>query len=65
MDTNEQLTTRDILVRLDTKVDGLVTTAVDMELRMRAIEKWKYALPGSVVTAALALIIALGHGGNF
>ena len=61
MDTNNGLTQRDILVRLDAKVDGLLLASADMETRMRSIEKWKYALPGSVLTAVAALVLALGH----
>lgn len=61
MDTNGGLTQRDILVRLDAKVDGLLLASADMETRMRSIEKWKYALPGSVLTAVVALVLTLGH----
>ncbi|WP_204039811.1 hypothetical protein [Acrocarpospora phusangensis] len=65
--------TRDRLTRIEGKIDliGMQHTASetvsrDHEERIRAIERWKYALPvsalGALVAAATALIAAFRGG---
>jgi hypothetical protein len=39
-------------------------TVTDHEARLRALERWRYALPTSIVVAAASLIVAILEGGG-
>lgn len=60
------------LVRIETKLDVLIkqhtTTSDDHEKRLRGLERWRYALPtslvlalGSTAVAVIALLVQIGH----
>jgi hypothetical protein len=57
---------RERLVRIETKLDLYIVNGIqDHETRIRLLERWKYAIPASVLTgvasAATAVWIALGR----
>lgn len=57
---------RDRVVRIETKIDTFIIQGVqDHEARLRQLEKWKYAIPASVLTAIASavttMVIALGR----
>lgn len=54
------------LVRIETKLDLYIVNGIqDHETRIRQLERWKYAIPASVLTgitsAGTAVWIALGR----
>lgn len=68
-----QINTKDIVLRLDTKVDQLISdmsdlkviagtvgttveTMHDHEARLRALERFRYAVPSAAVMATLAAV---------
>lgn len=55
--------TRDRLARMETKIDILVEDLAervkDHETRIRLGERWRYALPMSVLVAAGSLVVTL------
>lgn len=61
---------RDRLARIETKLDILITdygkSDEDHETRLRALERWRYALPTSIVLAigSLAATLFTVSGGN-
>jgi hypothetical protein len=60
----EQL--RERLVRIETKLDlYIINNIQDHETRMRQLERWKYAIPASLLTAVASavatIVIALGR----
>lgn len=73
-----QINTKDIVLRLDTKVDQLisdvsdlriiagtvgstVTTQIDHETRIRALERFRYAMPSATAVATLAAVVAAAY----
>lgn len=54
---------RDRLARIETKLDILVgdfTERVkDYEARLRGLERWRYALPTSLVLAAVSVAVSM------
>lgn len=71
MATEPQINTKDIVLRLDTKVDKLISDMADVkviaatigttvetlhdhETRIRALERFRFAIPSAAVIAALA-----------
>lgn len=51
--TNDDI--RERLVRIETKVDILVTSGADKESRIRKLEKWAYGIPPALIIAILGL----------
>lgn len=54
------------LVRIETKMDLYIVNGIqDHETRLRGLERWKYAIPASLLTgmasAGTAIWIALGR----
>ncbi|MFC5187141.1 hypothetical protein [Actinomadura harenae] len=51
-------------IRADARLDDLTTRDADQEKRLRAADRWRYALPvtaaGSLLAGAAAIIAALG-----
>lgn len=60
--------TRDRLARMETKldlvVDELVERVKDHEDRLRLNERWRYALPTSLVFAVVSLVVTLLSSGS-
>lgn len=52
----EGFTQKEILIRLETKVDFLIQ---DHEQRIRSLERFRWALPASVFTTVAGIITAL------
>jgi hypothetical protein len=57
---------RERLVRIETKLDLYIVNGIqDHETRIRQLERWKYAIPASILTgitsAGTAVWIALGR----
>ena len=54
---NERLET------IEEKIDAIQTTqarrADDLELRVRTIERWMYAVPASILTAIVAVVLTI------
>lgn len=48
-----------LLVRIDTKLDIALRQQEDHEGRLRALERWRYALPTSAVLAVASAITAV------
>lgn len=44
------------LARIETKVDVLVESRDDHEQRIRSNERWRLAIPGSVIAGLLAVL---------
>jgi len=71
--SNGSVTVKDIVLRLEGKVDALIETAAiygnesknqaiqaaDHENRLRDLERWRYAIPASVFTALGASAAAI------
>lgn len=47
------------LVRIETKLDAALADQTDHETRLRALERWKYAIPASLLSAAGAILVAV------
>lgn len=66
-DSLDRVTLAERLVRIETRLEQLIdlnkTRGEDHEGRLRALERWKYALPisafGAVLSAAVTIFIAL------
>lgn len=73
--TESQITTKDVVLALDKKVDGLirdmadvkviagtvgttVTQLADHEMRLRVLERFRYAVPSATFVAALAAVVS-------
>ena len=54
-------TVKEILLRVEEKLDASIS---DHEDRIRALERWKWGLPVSVLGALAATIVTLVHGGG-
>lgn len=56
---------RERLARIETKLDMLIAEyaarVADHETRIRGLEKWRYALPVSVVVAVGSMVTAFMH----
>lgn len=54
---------RDRLARIETKLDILVSdygrSVQDHETRLRGLEKWRYALPASIMLALSSILASL------
>lgn len=49
-------TNKEILIRLEEKVDKILD---DHEKRIRLLERFKWSLPASVLTALIAVVVAI------
>lgn len=45
-----------------TRFEPTVKTVLDHESRLRVLERWRYALPSSLVLAALSVVVAITQG---
>lgn len=45
------------LTRIETKLDQQLSGQLDHEVRLRAIERWKYALPIASITAVASGVL--------
>jgi hypothetical protein len=69
---DEQDSMRVIIARMEVKLDGLIETnktrGEDHENRLRALERWKYALPvsafGAVLSAAVTIFTLYAQHGR-
>lgn len=49
----------DRLARIEVKLDTVLKVHQDHEARLRAVERWKYALPVAGFTAASSVVLSL------
>lgn len=54
------------LVRIETKIDLYILDGIkDHEMRLRQLERWRYAIPASILTALASavttIVVALGR----
>ncbi|MEU3052286.1 hypothetical protein [Streptomyces griseus] len=64
MDSDSRITAEyvivvDRLARIEEKLDRVLKEHADHEVRIRAIERWKYALPLTAITAAASAAVTL------
>lgn len=74
--TEPQINTKDVVLNLDRKVDGLVRDMADVkvlaasvgivvaqgadhEIRLRSLEKFRYAIPSTALIASVAALAAV------
>jgi hypothetical protein len=57
--TAEYVIVVDRLARIEEKLDRVLKEHADHEVRIRAIERWKYALPLTAMTAAASAAVTL------
>jgi len=57
---NERL--ESIEEKLDAIVLGNAEKHTDLEMRVRMVERWMYAVPASIVTAVISVVVTLTSG---
>ena len=68
MTDNENPSDHDLLLRIDTKMDLVISCQGDHEIRLRALERWQWKATG--ITAGVSALIGsvmgvlIGKGGS-